>query len=106
MLTRRYLHDDNRIHEDNHLFGHSVANEFDFDDPDLMDIELFAQQKPWANSDDIKAVRDFILNCSLYITDLETAIGEARQEFWEAREHAYRIISALLIDLNQYDCEG
>ena len=97
MLTHRYLDDDNRIHEDSAAFGHTIGHEFDYDDPDLMD--LYEPEEPWADVDDIRFVRDFILNSSLYISDLEAALGEARHEFWEAREHAYRIVSQILSDL-------
>ena len=101
MLTHRYLDIDNRIHEDSAAFGNTIGHEFDYDDPDMMD--LFADEEPWANTEDIIFVRDFILNSSLYIFDLEAALGSAyaseQHEFWEAREHAYQIVSKLLVDL-------
>ena len=104
MIPTRYLHDDNRLHTE-HLFGDTIEQEFDYDDPDFMDLELYESQAPWVALDDLRYLRDFILNCSLYVIDLESAIGEEHKEFWEAREHAYRIISSLLSDLYRFELD-
>jgi hypothetical protein len=53
--------------------------------------------------EDINYIRDFIVGSALYVEELETQISERSDDFWESREHAYRIITGLLIDLYQYE---
>jgi hypothetical protein len=104
MNSSGQLYADNRIHTLDADATDTVGNEFDYDDPDCWDL-YHDVEGPVVDEVGLRALRDFILNCSLYVSDLETALGQEQQEFWEAREHAYNIISTLLIDLYQYDFE-
>jgi hypothetical protein len=56
--------------------------------------------------DDLRFLRDFILGTALYVEQLESLICDPSDDFWEAREHAYRIITALLIRHYEYELEG
>ena len=40
---------------------------------------------------------DFIANSAFYVEQLEDLVGEEMIDFWQCREHAYRIITQLLI---------
>jgi hypothetical protein len=53
----------------------------------------------------LRSLRDFILNCSLYVSELEDIARQESSDFWEAREHAYQTVSQLLIDLYQQEQE-
>ncbi|HWF43757.1 MAG TPA: hypothetical protein VG537_03855 [Candidatus Kapabacteria bacterium] len=53
--------------------------------------------------EDINYIRDFIVGSALYVEELENQISERSDDFWESREHAYRIITGLLIDLYQFE---
>ncbi len=52
---------------------------------------------------DLRFVRDFILGSAAYVEELENFACDRSDEYWEAREHAYRIITGLLIDVYRYD---
>ena len=52
---------------------------------------------------DLRFVRDFILGSATYVEELENAVCDRSDEYWEAREHAYRIITSLLIDVYRYE---
>jgi len=56
--------------------------------------------------DDLRFLRDFILGTAMYVEQLESLVCDASDDFWQAREHAYRIITALLIRLYEYELEG
>lgn len=102
MNTTGQLHADNRIHTLGPNGADRVGNEFDYDDPDF--CELYGpMDEPWMNEVGLRALRDFILNCSDYVAQLERRLGDERLEFWEAREHAYHIVSQLLIELYEQE---
>ncbi|MFI5201074.1 MAG: hypothetical protein ACHQNE_01645 [Candidatus Kapaibacterium sp.] len=85
---------------------------FDFDptlDPLFTDNEEFAENfglpiTPFTE-DDLRFLRDFILGTAMYVEELESVVSEQSDEFWQAREHAYRIITALLIRHYEYELE-
>jgi hypothetical protein len=56
--------------------------------------------------DDLRFLRDFILSSAMYVEELESLVCDQSDDFWEAREHAYRIITALLIRHYEYELEG
>ncbi len=56
--------------------------------------------------DDLRFLRDFILGTAMYVEELESLASEQSDDFWEAREHAYRIITALLIRHYEYELEA
>jgi hypothetical protein len=68
---------------------------------DEIDVEELMEDPSF--SEDINYLREFILSTALYVEELENSICDRSDEFWEAREHAYRIITGLLIDLYRYD---
>ena len=82
---------------------------YDFDDEEFADgyglpemselpIESFTE-------DDLRFLRDFILGTAMYVEQLEATLCEQSDEFWQAREHAYRIITAVLIRHYEYELE-
>ena len=78
-------------------------NNYDFDDEDLAEdyglpIEPFTEE-------DLRFLRDFILGTAMYVEQLEAIANEQSDEFWQAREHAYRIITAVLIRHYEYVLE-
>ncbi len=56
--------------------------------------------------DDLRFLRDFILGTAMYVEQLEAIASEQSDEFWQAREHAYRIVTAVLIRHYEYELEG
>jgi len=80
-----------------------------FDPLCLTDDEEFAEDYglPIApfTEDDLRFLRDFILGTAMYVEELESLVCDASDDFWEAREHAYRIITALLIRQYEYELE-
>jgi hypothetical protein len=56
--------------------------------------------------DDLRFLRDFILSSAMYVEQLESMLCDTSDDFWEAREHAYRIITALLIRHYEYELDG
>jgi hypothetical protein len=56
--------------------------------------------------DDLRFLRDFILSSAMYVEQLEAFLCDSSNDFWEAREQAYRIITALLIRHYEYELEG
>ncbi len=56
--------------------------------------------------DDLRFLRDFILSSAMYVEQLEAFLCDSSDDFWEAREQAYRIITALLIRHYEYELEG
>lgn len=56
--------------------------------------------------DDLRFLRDFILGTAMYVEQLESVVCDQSDDFWQAREHAYRIITALLIRHYEYELEG
>jgi len=74
------------------------------DDIDQPEMENFDDDDHFAEN--INYLREFILSSALYVESLENAVCDRSDEYWEAREHAYRIITAMLIDLYQYETEG
>jgi len=47
---------------------------------------------------DLRFLRDFILNMGDYVEELESIAGDTSDDFWQAREHAYRIAATMLED--------
>jgi hypothetical protein len=98
---------DNRYHDDmNDPLPPSsgLSNEFDYDDPEFCDV-YGPMDELWYDEASLRFLRDFILNCSLYVSELEETVRRESSDFWEAREHAYQIVSELLIDLYQQEQE-
>jgi hypothetical protein len=60
-------------------------------DEDLTDV-------PEISLHDLDYLRFFVIHSADYVEELESAVCERSDTFWEAREHAYRIITGLLID--------
>ena len=75
----------------------------DFDYPEA---ETFPEINLALPEEALRYLRDFILGSAAYVEELEAAVCDTSDEYWEAREHAYRIITGLLIDLYQYEMEG
>ena len=87
-LTRDFFPAFDEEYDDDHL------------DDDLDGYEDFDEILP---AEDIRFLREFIVSSALYVEQLEDEICERSDEFWESREHAYRIITGLLIDLYRYE---
>jgi hypothetical protein len=102
MYNTRLLRADNRYHQHGMPLAPSsgFGNEFDYDDPeiDFLDDEETKTELPDV-TDDLRYLRDFILQCALYINELEMHAGYEDPAFWEAREHAYQIVTSLLVDV-------
>jgi hypothetical protein len=47
---------------------------------------------------DLRFLRNFILNAGEYVEELESIAGDTSDDFWQAREHAYKIVTAILMD--------
>jgi hypothetical protein len=47
---------------------------------------------------DLDYLRFFIIHSADYVEELESAVCDRSDEFWDSREHAYRIITGMLID--------
>ncbi|GEM_PF-3961785 len=68
-----------------------------FDDvDDSYDDESSASPGPLCGAD-LRFLRDFILGSAFYVEQLEMYLCDSSDDFWQAREHAYRIITAALI---------
>ena len=75
----------------------------------FVDEEEFAEDyglpiEPFSEGD-LRFLRDFILSSALYVEQLEGYICDSSDEFWQAREHAYKIITSLLIRQYEYEME-
>jgi len=84
--------------------------EFDFEDGWMTNDPYFADDyglpiQPFTE-DDLRFLRDFILSSAMYVEQLESLLCDTSDDFWEAREHAYRIITALLIRHYEYELDG
>ena len=110
MRNTRQLQADNRYHDSsNEPFAPSsgFSNEFDYDDPEIDFGDPFPESPELLlDESELRFLRDFILSCALYVEELECALSDRSDEFWEAREHAYRIITSLLIDVFRYEMAG
>ncbi len=56
--------------------------------------------------EDLRFLRDFVLGTAMYVEELEAIANEQSDDFWQARENAYRIVTALLIRHYEYELEG
>jgi hypothetical protein len=54
---------------------------------------------PSISMEDLDYLRYFIIHSANYVEELESAVCERSDLFWDAREHAYRIVTSMLIDL-------
>jgi hypothetical protein len=79
-------------------------NEWDIDDEQF--AEGFTLPITPFTEDDLRFLRDFILSSAMYVEQLESLLCDTSDDFWEAREQAYRIITALLIRHYEYELEG
>lgn len=107
--TRDYSNDFHRAtfpmpqHTREDPFDSDVAIETEDDfEPDFgflgdTDVELSLPEA------DLRFIRDFILGSAAYVEELENTVCDRSDEYWEAREHAYRIITGLLIELYKYE---
>ncbi len=81
-----------------------------FDDERFVDEPEFAEGYGLTitslTEDDLRFLRDFILSSAMYVEQLEAVLCDSSDDFWEAREQAYRIITALLIRHYEYELEG
>jgi hypothetical protein len=73
------------------------------DDPDF--AEGYGLPINTLTEDDLRFLRDFILSSAMYVEQLEAFLCDSSDDFWQAREHAYRIITALLIRHYEYELE-
>ena len=75
------------------------------DENNDLDMDLYGKKEfeDIFSPEDIRVLRDFVINSALYVEQLENEVCERSDEFWEAREHAYRIVTGLLIDLYQFE---
>jgi len=55
--------------------------------------------------EDLRFLRDFILGMGMYVDQLESLLSDTSEEFWQAREHAYRIVTNMLIKNFLYELE-
>ena len=95
---------------------HSYTLDELFDIPSRMDCDCFVDDPDFAEGfglpistlteDDLRFLRDFILSSAMYVEQLEAFLCNTSDDFWEAREQAYRIITALLIRHYEYELEG
>lgn len=87
-----------------------IDNERIADDPEFVDEPEFADGYGLPinslTEDDLRFLRDFILSSAMYVEQLESFLCDSSDDFWEAREQAYRIITALLIRHYEYELEG
>lgn len=67
-----------------------------FDDVPVSSDEL--TDIPEISMYDLDYLRFFIIHSADYVEELESAVCERSETFWESREHAYRIITGMLID--------
>jgi hypothetical protein len=74
------------------------------DDPEF--AEAYGLPINSLTEDDLRFLRDFILSSAMYVEQLEAFLSDTSDDFWEAREQAYRIITALLIRHYEYELEG
>jgi hypothetical protein len=84
--------------------------------PDQSDRNQFVDEPEYADGyglpirslteDDLRFLRDFILSSAMYVEQLESFLCDSSDDFWKAREDAYRIITALLIRHYEYELEG
>jgi len=84
--------------------GNAARRDFDYDGEDFAD-DFGLPITPFTE-DDLRFLRDFILGSAMYVEELESVVYKTSDDFWEAREHAYRIITALLIRHYEYEMEG
>jgi len=90
----------------------SPENNLDVSDENIpwnFDDEQFSEDyglpiQPFTE-DDLRFLRDFILSTAMYVEQLESLLCDTSDDFWEAREQAYRIITALLIRHYEYELE-
>jgi hypothetical protein len=87
------------------MIDDSLVDEPPFvDDPEF--AEGFGLPINTLTEDDLRFLRDFILSSAMYVEQLEAFLCDSSDDFWEAREQAYRIITALLIRHYEYELEG
>ncbi|HEY3876377.1 MAG TPA: hypothetical protein VGM92_12955 [Candidatus Kapabacteria bacterium] len=55
--------------------------------------------------EDLRFLRDFILSSATYVEQLESLVCESSDDFWEGREHAYRLITNILLGYYEYEME-
>ena len=81
-----------------------------FNDEALFDDEAFARGFGFPSitlsEEDFRFLRDFILGSAMYVEQLENLVSESSDEFWEAREHAYRLITNALIGFYEYEMKS
>ncbi len=81
-------------------FGGGFENDGgEFDDDIANDFEC-----PFTEGD-LRFLRDFILSSAMYVEELESLVCDSSDDFWEAREHAYRIVTSMLITHFLYEME-
>ncbi len=101
-----------RAYDLNEYLDHlcQIDNERITDDPEFVDEPEFAEGYGLPintlTEDDLRFLRDFILSSAMYVEQLEAFLCDSSDDFWEAREQAYRIITALLIRHYEYELEG
>jgi hypothetical protein len=78
----------------------NISN-FDVDDG-FQDVPVSSDELtdvPQVSMEDLDYLRYFIIHSANYVEELESAVCERSDIFWDAREHAYRIVTGLLIDV-------
>ncbi len=86
-------------------FDSAFVDEEDFAEDFGASSTMFLPITPFTE-DDLRFLRDFILGTAMYVEQLESLVCDQSDDFWQAREHAYRIITALLIRHYKYELEG
>jgi hypothetical protein len=75
------------------------------DQEDLVDYDDALQSDVLVCETDISFLRNFILEVALYVEQLELLCNEYSEDFWQAREHAYHIVTTLLREYFEYEME-
>jgi hypothetical protein len=78
----------------------ATYGELMLDDDGFQDVPVSSDELtdiPEIALEDLDYLRFFIIHSADYVEELESAICERSDQFWEYREHAYRIITGLLI---------
>ncbi|GEM_PF-4409355 len=93
--------EDTTSYADEPLFEDNFDELQDLDEDDL---DHYDDAFPFSEGD-LRFLRDFILSSATYVEELESLVCDSSEDFWEAREHAYRIVTAALINYFLYEME-
>ena len=63
----------------------------------LLEKAALARPTDGLNAKELEFLANFISGTAFYVESLEEYLGETLGDFWQAREHAYHIITGLLL---------